>query len=67
MYSELLPIIQEMREALEFYAQEPVPDKKSAFAKSAMEWGENVVTWEPLTDMGERGRETLERLKGVLG
>lgn len=54
--SEVTPLL----EALEFYAQSTKPDIESVFAKSAMEWGENVVTWEPLTDLGNKARQALD-------
>lgn len=52
--------VAKLRKALEFYAQKPVPDITSEFAKSAEEWGESCATWEPLTDLGERARKALE-------
>lgn len=60
---ELEDALNEAYEVIEFYAQKTKPDIESLFAKSAMEWGENVVTWEPLTDMGLKAREWLEKWK----
>jgi hypothetical protein len=51
-------------EALKFYAQTTVPDITSEFAKSAADWNHPVVTWEPLTDLGERARAALARIEG---
>lgn len=52
-----------IKPTIEFYAQDPIPDKESIFAKSAMEFGEHVATWEPLLDMGEKARELKKRLE----
>lgn len=51
----------EAREVIKFYGQQTEPDIESVFAKSAAGWGEHVVTWAPLTDMGAKARAFLEK------
>lgn len=51
----------EAEKVIEFYSQKTVPDIHTEFAKSAGQWGEHVVTWEPLTDMGNKAREYLAK------
>lgn len=55
----------EARKVIEFYGQRTEPDIESVFAKSANEWGQDVVTWEPLTDMGKLARDHLSKFSEV--
>ncbi len=52
------------REALGFYAQEPVKESGTQWSDSCEAWGVESQTWEPLIDRGDRARSALEKLGG---